>query len=216
MLALYGHPFSSYTWKALIALYDAEIPFEFRVVDPEHPRHQEIVKSASPLGKFPVLDDGGALIFEATSIIEHLSVRFDEAASLMPDERDAAMRMRMIDRVFDNYVMGVMQIVVDEYIRDAANPATTRIREAREKLTRVYHWLEGWLESYAQPERVTLIECAAAPSLFYADWVLQITDDFPRLKQWRAHLLSLAPVKRCVDDARPYRGWFPPGAPDRD
>ena len=216
MLALYGHPFSSYTWKALIALYDTEIPFEFRVVDPEHPRHQEIVKSASPLGKFPVLDDGGALIFEATSIIEHLSVRFDEAAALIPSERAAAISLRMMDRVFDNYVMDVMQIVVDEYIRDAENPDATRIGEAREKLIRVYGWLESWLDRYDRPERISLIECAAAPSLFYADWVLQITDDFPRLKQWRAHLLSLGPVKRCVDDARPYRGWFPPGAPDRD
>ncbi|MFC2951876.1 glutathione S-transferase family protein [Marinicaulis aureus] len=216
MLALYGHPFSSYTWKALIALYDTEIPFEFRVVDPEHPRHQEIVKSASPLGKFPVLDDDGALIFEATSIIEHLSDRFDNAAALIPSERAAAISLRMMDRVFDNYVMGVMQIVVDEYIRDAENPDATRIGEAREKLIRVYGWLESWLDRYDRPERISLIECAAAPSLFYADWVHPIPEDCSRLKQWRAHLLSLPAVKRCVDDARPYRGWFPPGAPDRD
>ena len=35
MLALYGHPFSSYTWKALIALYAEDIPFEFRNVSHE-------------------------------------------------------------------------------------------------------------------------------------------------------------------------------------
>jgi len=122
----------------------------------------------------------------------------------------------MLDRVFDNYVMGVMQIVVEEYIRDGANPDEVRIAEAREKLIRVYRWLEQWLASYAQRDRISLIECAAAPSLFYADWVLPISDEFPRLKAWRAHLLSLPPVKRCVDDARPYRAWFPPGAPDRD
>ena len=28
-LVLWGHPFSSYTWKALIALYANETPFEF-------------------------------------------------------------------------------------------------------------------------------------------------------------------------------------------
>jgi hypothetical protein len=65
-------------------------------------------------------------------------------------------------------------------------------------------------------DHVTLIECAAAPSLFYADWVHPIANEFPRLARWRAHLLALPPVQRCVDDARPYRGNFPPGAPDRD
>jgi glutathione S-transferase len=124
--------------------------------------------------------------------------------------------MRMLDRVFDNYVMNVMQIVVDEYIRDGANPDQARIAEAREKLTRTYRWLEGWLEYYPPMDHVTLIECAAAPSLFYADWVHPIADEFPRLKRWRAHLLSLPAVARCVDEARPYRAWFPPGAPDRD
>ena len=30
---LYYHPLASYCWKALIALYEAEIPFEKRLVD---------------------------------------------------------------------------------------------------------------------------------------------------------------------------------------
>ena len=32
-LTLYGHPFSSYAWKALIALYETQTPFEFRMPD---------------------------------------------------------------------------------------------------------------------------------------------------------------------------------------
>lgn len=216
MLALYGHPFSSYTWKVLIALYANETPFEFRVVDDDHPAHAEFVATAGPLGKFPVLRDGENVIFESTSIIEYLAQRHAGNELLVPDEPSAALGMRMLDRVFDNYVMNVMQIVVDEHIRDGANPDQARMTEARERLTRTYAWLEGWLEYYPPVDHVTLIECAAAPSLFYADWVHPIGDAFPRLKRWRAHLLSLAPVARCVDDARPFRGWFPPGAPDRD
>jgi glutathione S-transferase len=214
MLALYGHPFSSYTWKALIALYAGDTEFEFRVVDDDHPQHAEFVRSASPLGKFPVLQDGNNVIFESTSIIEYLAQRHNEV--LVPNEPTAALGMRMLDRVFDNYVMNVMQIVVDEYIRDGANPDQTRIAEARERLTRTYRWLEGWLAYYPPMDHVTLIECAAAPSLFYADWVHPIGDEFPLLKRWRAHLLGMPPVARCVDEARPFRPWFPPGAPDRD
>jgi glutathione S-transferase len=216
MLALYGHPFSSYTWKALIALYANETPFDFRVVDADHPENAEFVQSAGPLGKFPVLQDGENVIFEATSIVEYLSQRHATNEMLVPDEPSAALGMRMLDRVFDNYVMNVMQIVVDEYIRDGANPDQTRIAEARERLTRTYRWLEGWLEWYPPMDHITLIECAAAPSLFYADWVHPIGDEFPRLKNWRAHLLSLPAVARCVEDARPFRAFFPPGAPDRD
>jgi glutathione S-transferase len=214
-LALYGHPFSSYTWKALIALYAENTPFEFEMVDADHPENVAVVQSAGPLGKFPVLADDGDLIFEATTIIEHLAAHHG-GRRLVPSDPTAAIRMRMLDRVFDNYVMNVMQIVVAEYIRDAENPDLARCEEARAQLTRTYRWLDGWLESYPPTDRISLIECAAAPSLFYADWVHPIADRFARLKRWRAHLLALPPVERCVEDARPYRKFFPLGAPDRD
>ena len=215
MLALYGHPFSSYTWKALIPLYANRIAFDFRLVDGSEMDHVNFVQSAGPLGKFPVLQDGDNVIFEATSIIEYLAEHHG-ANTLVPDDPKAAIGMRMLDRVFDNYVMNVMQIVVNEYIRDGANPDQARCAEAREQLTRTYAWLEGWLQYYPATGHVTLIECAAAPSLFYADWVHPIGAEFPRLKAWRAHLLALPPVARCVDDARPFRDYFPLGAPDRD
>ena len=38
--ALYGHPFASFVWKPLIALYERDVPFEFRMVDPDHPMNQ--------------------------------------------------------------------------------------------------------------------------------------------------------------------------------
>lgn len=66
------------------------------------------------------------------------------------------------------------------------------------------------------PPHVSLVSCAAAPSLFYADWVERIPEDCPRLAALRADLLALPAVARCIDDARPYRKLFPLGAPDRD
>lgn len=216
MLALYGHPFSSYTWKAQIALYANETPFDFRVVDADHPEHVAVVQHAGPLSKFPVLEDQGNLIFESTSIIEYLARHYPGAHELVPADPDAAIAMRMIDRVFDNYVMNVMQGVVDEYIDNPQAPDARRCEQVRERLRRTYRWIDAWLEYYPVSTHITLIECAAAPSLFYADWVEPISDDLARLKRWRAHLLALPPVARCVEDARPFRAWFPPGAPDRD
>ena len=217
MLALYGHPFSSYTWKAQIALYANETPFEFRLVDGDHPDHVAIVQSAGPQGKFPVLVDGAATIFEATTIIEYLGVHYPGEHRFVPDGADAAIRTRMLDRVFDNYVMNAVQAAVEEAIRHPGAPDPELLEEVAGKLGRTYAWLERWLESRGPGgSAITLIECAAAPSLFYADWVHQITRDFPRLKAWRAHLNALPPVSRCIEAARPFRAYFPLGAPDRD
>ncbi|MDE2403260.1 MAG: glutathione S-transferase family protein [Sphingomonadales bacterium] len=218
-LALYGHPFSSYTWKALIPLYACEIPFTFHMLDEtttDTDAWRFVTTRAGPLGKFPVLADGAAVIFEATSIIEHLVVHQPRATGLIPADADAAVQTRMLDRVFDNYVMNVVQGMIGEYIfKDAPDPAACR--RIRDNLERTYDWLERWLAGRPAPGRaITLVECAAAPSLFYADWVHEITARWPRLKAWRAHLNALPAVARCIDEARPWRPNFPLGAPDRD
>lgn len=205
MLALYGHPLSSYTWKVLIALYDNEIPFEFRMVDADHPENAAVVAQAGPWGKFPVLADGDNLILESTTIIEYLSQRFG-AGMLVPADPDAATGMRMLDRVFDNYVMAPVQAAVVEHFRPA--PDAARIDEARKRLRQTYAWLEGWLEYYPPLDHVTLVECAAAPALFYADYVSPM-DDFPLVARFRDHLLGLGPVARCLDEAEPYLPSFP-------
>ncbi|WP_156839372.1 glutathione S-transferase family protein [Novosphingobium aquimarinum] len=215
-LELYGHPFSSYTWKALIALYSAEIPFEFKIIDAEHPEHGAFVARAGPAGKFPVLRDGETVIFEATAIVDYLALHHAEPDTLIPLQPEVAIGVRMIDRVFDNYVMANMQEIVNAYLRDRDSPDQQRVADARERLSAAYAWLEGWLQYYPAAEAVTLVECAAAPALFYADWVHPIVETFPRLRAWRAHLLALPAVARCIEDARPYRAGFPPGAPDRD
>ena len=217
MLALYGHPFSSYTWKALIALRVAGLEHEFRVVGQDQPAHGEfLAEHGGPWGTFPVLVDGEAVLFEATVIIEHLALAHAPEAGLIPADPFQALSVRMMDRVFDNYVMTPMNAVVTEYMRNAAAPDLDRCAEARGRLERSYVWLENWLTHREPSSATTLVECAAAPSLFYADWVHPIGGAFPRLAAWRANLLARPEVSRCVEEARPYRGWFPPGAPDRD
>ncbi len=117
-LALYGHAFSSYTWKALIPLYANGTDFEFRDVDPGHadgPANSKFVQSAHPAGKFPVLIDGDTVIVEATAIVEHLQVHYCGTAPLIPSNSATAAQVRMLDRVFDNYVMESAQRVVNAF-----------------------------------------------------------------------------------------------------
>lgn len=215
-MKLYGHPFSSYTWKARIALLAARLEHEFVKLGPDQPAERNaVVAGAGPLGRFPVLDDEGRLVFEASCIVEHLAIHYPQARFLIPEDETAALVIRKLDRIFDLYVMAEAQAVVNEYLRAPAAPDMARVDEAKEKLSRIYDWLEQHL-----PERgdgpLTLADCAAAPSLFYADWIEEIGADRPHLASYRAWLLAQNEVAFCVDEARPWRSWFPPGAPDRD
>ena len=216
--ALYGHPFSSYTWKPLIALHATGTPFDFRVIDGDHPRHAGFVADhAGPWGKFPVLLDGEHVIFESTTIVEYLAQHYPGGESLLPANPDAAIGMRMLDRTFDNYVMAPMSAIVEEHIRNPEALDAARCAQARARLEQSYTWLEGWLEFYPSTGgQISLIECTAAPALFYADWVHPIAPPVPPRAPGRQWLNRLPPVATCIDAARPYRPFFPPGAPDRD
>ncbi len=205
---LYGHPFSSYTWKALIPFYETGVPFDFHSV--EVPENGAALAAAWPLGKFPVLLDEGEAIIESSIIVEHVAPHF------VPADRAAAREVRMLDRIFDNYVMNVATQVVLAAIRGADVDAARA--EAATALDKIYAWLDARLagRAWAAGDDFTLADCAAAPAFFYADWVHEIAPDHAHLRAYRARLLARPSVARCVDDARPYRHYFPLGAPDRD
>ena len=105
-LVLFGHPFSSYTWKALIPLYETGTPFESRELTPDHPENDAALRAVWPLGKFPVLLDGDLALPEASIIVEHVAPHF------VPSDRAVAQEVRLLDRVFDNHVLGPTQAIV--------------------------------------------------------------------------------------------------------
>ena len=125
-LALHGHPFSSYTWKALIALYANATPFEFREIDPSVPKFESFTGKAHPSGQFPVLTDGETVVVETSSIVEYLAVHHPGPAPLIPADPAEAVVARMLDRVFDHYVMGNMQRVIAAYFVDKDDPGGGR------------------------------------------------------------------------------------------
>lgn len=209
-LALYAHPFSSYSWKAQIALDEKGSGHEYRMV--ENAEHSAAVARLTPTGLFPVLVDGDTTIFEASSIIDYLDVIQPEPR-LIPEGK-AGVEARMIDRVFDNYVMNAVQRTVNMRLgRDNEDGAARGIAV----VDTAYAWLDARLgDGWAVGETFTIADCAAAPSLFYADWVHPIPDRLGTLKAYRARLLARPSVSKQVEAARPYRHYFPGGAPDRD
>ncbi len=215
-MKLYAHPFSSYSQKVLIALYENATPFEYRSL--EDPSASAELASLWPLKRFPILVDQGRTILETSTIIEYLQIHYPGAVRLIPDG-DAGVEARMLDRVFDNYVMTPMQKFVLNQLRPEPDRDSYGVTEARDFLDRIYTWLDQRLigcTTWATGDAFTLADCAAAPSLFYADWVHQIPTTYTNLRAYRARLLAHPSVVRAVDEARPYRSYFPLGAPERD
>lgn len=217
MLELFAHPLSSYCWKVLIALYENGTAFRFRMLDPEHPENGAEFARHWPIGKFPLLLDDGCPVMESSVIIEYLQRHHPGPVRFVP-EGDAALEVRLLDRVFDNHVMTPMQAVVADALRPPERRDPAGVEQSLAALRRAYAWLDNALagREWAAPGGFSLADCAAAPSLFYADWVDPIPEAMANLKAYRARLLARPSVARAVDEARPYRQYFPLGAPDRD
>src|SRR4051812_1665806 len=171
-LALYGHPFSSYTQKVLIALYENGTPFEFRCIGPDAPQHAAEWLRRWPMRKFPLLVDGDRSVVETSIIIEYLQLQHPGPVRLLPDDPMAALEVRFLDRFFDLHVMTPVQRAVEGALTGEAALRTHGRALAEEQLERAYAWLEGELagRSWAAGTDFTLADCAAAPALFYADW----------------------------------------------
>lgn len=217
-LALYGHPFSSYTQKALIALYENATPFEFRCIGPDTPQHTTDWMQRWPLRKFPLLLDGEHQVVETSLIIEYLQLAHPGPVRLLPSDAMAALQVRFMDRFFDLHVMDAMQIAVDTALGRYPMTREQGLLIASERLQRAYDWLETKLagKTWATGADFSMADCAAAPFLFYADWVHRIPQTHPLLRAYRARLLARPSFARAVDEARPFRHLFPLGAPDRD
>jgi glutathione S-transferase len=217
-LALYGHCFSSYTQKVLTALYENATPFEFRSLGPDAPEHTAEWLRRWPLRKFPLLLDGERDVVESSIVIEYLQLAHPGPVRLIPADPMAALEVRFLDRFFDLHVMEPMQFAVNSALKVIPVPREEGVAIAGERLERAYAWLEGRLagREWAAGDDFTLADCAAAPSLFYADWTHRISESYPVLRGYRARLLARPSFARAVEEARWFRPNFPLGAPDRD
>ena len=217
-LILYGHPFSSYCQKVLIPLYENGIDFEFRHLSPDEPRNAAEHARLWPLKRMPLLTDGERVVVESSLIVEYLDIRFPGPAKFIPSDPDAALQVRFLDRFFDQYVMTPMQKFVFDALRAPDARDRHGVNEARGLLDSAYRWLDGELRGreWAASSGFGLADCAAAPALFYADWVHPIPESCGDLRAYRRRLLERTSFARAVDEARPFRSFFPLGAPDRD
>ncbi|MFW2831056.1 glutathione S-transferase family protein [Sphingomonas sp. ID0503] len=210
---LHYHPFAAFCWKALIALYEKDVAFDRVLVDLGDSASAEAFRALWPHGKFPVLVDAGEVIPESTIIVEYLDLKRPEPR-LIPADPAAALDVRFWDRFFDAYVAVPMQEIVADSFTEPKSPP--RVAAARATLRTSYDILEKRLASreWACVVGFSLADIAAAPALFYADWVEPFHRTHPALNDYYRRLRARPSIIRTVDEARPYRHFFPLGVPD--
>ncbi|MGD9476042.1 glutathione S-transferase family protein [Shinella sp. G-2] len=215
---LYAHPFSSYCQKALTALYENGTDFEYRLLDHADPETLADFEARWPIKRFPILVDGDSTIVEASIVIEYLGLHYPGPVKLIPDDPAAALQVRMLDRFFDNYISTPQQKIVFNAIRSEADRDPYGVNDARQMLERAYAWLDRHMDGkeWATGDAFTLADCGAGPFLFYADWTHAIDPAFGNVHAYRKRLLARPSFARAVDEGRPFRKFFPLGAPDRD
>ena len=217
-LTFHGHPFSSYCQKVLIALYENDTPFEWRLLTPDDADTAAAFATLWPIRRMPLLRDADRSVVESSIIIEYLDRHHPGPAPLIPADPEIALEARLMDRFFDNYVLTPLQKIVFDRLRDEANRDPFGVTEARALLDTAYAWLDKKMvgRQWAAGASFSLADCAAAPALFYADWTHPIPATFANVKAYRRRLLARPSFARAVDEARPYRSYFPLGASDRD
>ena len=212
-LTLYYHPLASFCWKALIALYENDTPFEPVLVDLMDPASAAAFKAIWPIGKFPVLRDEAKdrTIPESSIIIEYLAQHYPGRSELVPADPDLARQTRLRDRFYDLYVHEPMQKIVVDKLRPAGKNDPFGVEQAKAQLATAYGMIEQEMaaRTWAMGDAFGMADCAASPALFYANKVAPFGADRPNVARYLDRLMARPSFARVLKEAEPYFKMFP-------
>ena len=212
-LTFYFHPLASYCQKALIALYENDTPFTPHFVDLGNEVERAALLKLWPIGKFPVLRDEARdqTIPESSIIIEYLDRHYPGSTPLIPAEADLAWQTRLRDRFYDLYVHEPMQKIVGDRLRPSEKPDPFGVEEARARLQTAYRMIEQEMatKTWAMGDGFTMADCAAYPSLFYANLVMPFGDSHTNVAAYFDRLKARPSCARVLKEAEPYLKLFP-------
>jgi glutathione S-transferase len=212
-LVLYQHPLASFCHKVLIALYENGTPFENRFVDLADEQSSADLLRFWPVGKIPILRDEtrDSTVPETSVIVEYLDRHYPGPVSLVPEETNAGLQVRLWDRFFDLYVQVPMQKIVIDRIRPEGAADPHGVNEARGMLSLAYDMVEKQIDGKAwiTGDAFTMADCAAAPALFYARTLVHFTEKRPGLEAYYRRLLERPSFARALKEALPYFKFYP-------
>ena len=211
-LTLHYHPLSSYCQKVLIAIDILGVDVNKRLLNLGGPAEREAFLTLWPTGKMPLLVDKGRPIPETSIIIEHLQRHHARGGQmLIPDATDAAIDVRLWDRLFDLYVMTPMQAFTADLLKREDERDANSAARAREVLLTAYATIDRQLEgrTWITGDLFTMADCAAAPALFYAVTYVPLPAQHARLSPYFERLMDHPSVKATIENARPWFKFYP-------
>lgn len=212
-LKLHFHPLASYCHKVLIALYENDTPFTPNKVDLSNERERAALLQMWPIGKFPVLRDEARekTVPESTVIIEYLDRHYPGTTRFIPADPDRAWQTRLRDRFYDLYVHEPMQKIVGDRLRPEHKRDPHGVEEARARLRTGYGMIDEEMATlrWAMGEEFSLADCAAAPSLFFANEVMPFGEGHENVAAYLGRLKARPSYARVLKEAEPYFAMFP-------
>ena len=212
-LTLHYHPLSSFCWKALIALYENDTPFEPRLVDLGNETERAALLKLWPIGKFPVLRDDAKdrTIPESSIIIEYLDSYYPGRTGFIPADPKLALQTRLRDRFYDLYVHLSVQKIVGDRLRPQGKKDPHGVEEAKARIESCYGMIDKEVaaKTWAMGEAFSLADCAASPALFYASKVMPFGDTHKNVMAYFDRLKARPSFARVIKEAEPYFAMFP-------
>jgi glutathione S-transferase len=211
-LTLYFHPLSSFCHKALIALYENDIPFKPVSVDLSDEASRNSFLAIWPVGKFPALRDDDRLIPESTSIIEYLALHHPGPSKLIPDDTEAALKTREIDRFYDLSLHVNMQKIIGDRMRPKGQNDPHGVAHAKDKVGTALAIANKDManKTWAIGDSFTMADCAAAPPLFYCDFAIEpLAGRYDNLAAYLGRLKQRPSYARPLKEAEPFLHMVP-------
>jgi len=206
-LTLHFNPRSTYSQKALIALYEKDAAFDSVIIDFRDPASLAALKSLYPLAKIPVLVVGeDHLIPESTIIIEYLDQHF-AGQRLIAVDPELARRTRFLDRFADNYINNTFQTIYFDSLKPESERDPKRVASAVKTQQTVLRFFERevgrgpWLLG----ETFSMADCALAPPLGYMRGS-DMLNEFPNLAAYLNRVVERPSFARALAQLKAYKG----------
>lgn len=212
-LKLVSHHLCPYVQRAAIALTEKDVPFDREWIDLAN--RPEWFKSASPLGKVPLLmisDDKGSeptVLFESAAIVEFLEDT--EPNPLHPS--DPVERAR--HRAWIEFASSLLNSIGRLYNAPSGDAINAEADKLRDMFTRLENDLEASSSSLELPyfagDRFSLVDAAFGPIFRYLDAFEKdadlhlLNESHRRVLRWRNALAVRPSVKDAIDEGYPDR-----------
>ena len=139
------------------------------------------------------------MVPESNIIIEYLEDHHQQGTKLIPDDKEAARKVRFMDRMNDLYLNNpVVTLLFSEGKREQ------EIEDAKRYLDCSYHHMNNMLENntWFMGEDFTMADCSAIPPLFYAQKAYPFSDH-PSIVAYFERAKERPSYKKVLDVALP-------------